>query len=252
LGWEWIIILVLAAFLAEYIDSSLGMGYGTTLTPVLLLFGIAPAVVVPAVLFSEFCTGIMAGMTHHVIGNVDFETDRRAISVVKTLVLCSVIGTVAAVLVAISISPVLVKLYIGGMVLSIGIFMAVTRRMKSSFSWSKIRIIGTVAAFNKGISGGGYGPLITGGQVLSGVPIKNAIGITSLSEGLVCFIALVMYLVLGGGIAWGYAIPMTIGALLSVPIAAWTVKKIPTRILRDGVMYLTILLGVLTLAKALL
>ena len=38
---------------AEYIDSTLGMGYGTSLTPILLLLGYSPAQVVPAVLFSE-------------------------------------------------------------------------------------------------------------------------------------------------------------------------------------------------------
>ena len=42
------------AFLAEYVDSTLGMGYGTTLTPVLLLMGYEPMQVVPAVLLSNY------------------------------------------------------------------------------------------------------------------------------------------------------------------------------------------------------
>ncbi|GAF92609.1 unnamed protein product, partial [marine sediment metagenome] len=33
------LVIFLAALFCEYIDSSLGMGYGTTLTPVLLLAG---------------------------------------------------------------------------------------------------------------------------------------------------------------------------------------------------------------------
>ena len=42
---EWTFILqvglpiVFMAFVAEYFDSSLGMGYGTSLTPILLLLG---------------------------------------------------------------------------------------------------------------------------------------------------------------------------------------------------------------------
>jgi len=47
-------VLVIGAFICEYVDSTLGMGYGTTLTPVLLLVGFAPMQIVPAILLSEF------------------------------------------------------------------------------------------------------------------------------------------------------------------------------------------------------
>ena len=60
------------AFLAEYVDSALGMGYGTTLTPVLLMMGYEPMQVVPAVLLSELFTGLFAGLAHHNEGNADF------------------------------------------------------------------------------------------------------------------------------------------------------------------------------------
>lgn len=65
-------LVVAMAFVAEYVDSSLGMGYGTTLTPVLLLLGYSPLQVVPAVLVSEFATGLTAGGLHHRVGNVHF------------------------------------------------------------------------------------------------------------------------------------------------------------------------------------
>ena len=60
------------AFLAEYVDSALGMGYGTTLTPILLMMGYEPMQVVPAVLLSELVTGLLAAMAHHVAGNANF------------------------------------------------------------------------------------------------------------------------------------------------------------------------------------
>ena len=53
--------LALLALGCEYVDSTLGMGYGTTLTPVLLLIGYEPAQIVPSVLLSEFLTGVLAG-----------------------------------------------------------------------------------------------------------------------------------------------------------------------------------------------
>ena len=60
--------IALLAFVAEYVDSTLGMGYGTTLTPVLLAFGYEPMQVVPAVLLSELFTGLLAGLAHHSAG----------------------------------------------------------------------------------------------------------------------------------------------------------------------------------------
>lgn len=65
--------IAVIAFFAEYIDSSLGMGYGTILTPILLLMNFQPLEVIPAALLSEFITGLVAGFTHHKIGNVNFK-----------------------------------------------------------------------------------------------------------------------------------------------------------------------------------
>ena len=67
------IAIAAVSFAAEYVDSSLGMGYGTTLTPVLLLFGFAPLEVVPALLVSQLLAGILSGFVHHSMGNVDLK-----------------------------------------------------------------------------------------------------------------------------------------------------------------------------------
>ena len=74
---EWIDVSIglpvaLLALVAEFIDSSLGMGYGTALAPILLLLGFPVEDVVPAVLISELATGLLAGLAHHRAGNADF------------------------------------------------------------------------------------------------------------------------------------------------------------------------------------
>ncbi|MCK4305383.1 MAG: TSUP family transporter, partial [Candidatus Eisenbacteria sp.] len=112
--------------------------------------------------------------------------------------------------------------------------------------------LGSIAAFNKGLSGGGYGPVVTGGQILAGVPEKSAVGITSFAEGIVCFVGLGLYLLLGKGIHWGLAIPLMLGAIVSVPAAAWTVKIMPANLLRRAIGYATVFLGVLTLVRVVL
>ncbi len=49
--------LLARSFVAEHVDSSTGMGYGTTLRPMLLLLGFGPQQIVPAVLLQELISG---------------------------------------------------------------------------------------------------------------------------------------------------------------------------------------------------
>jgi len=70
---EIIAIMIVCSFLFEYIDATLGMGYGTTLTPVFLLMGFDPIEIIPAVLLSQLICGLLAAICHHREGNVDFK-----------------------------------------------------------------------------------------------------------------------------------------------------------------------------------
>ena len=65
--------IIIIGCLVEYIDSTLGMGYGTALTPILLMMGFEPMQVVPAILVAELFTGLLAGVMHAKVGNVEFK-----------------------------------------------------------------------------------------------------------------------------------------------------------------------------------
>jgi len=272
--WQFFVVPTLA-FFCEYMDSTLGMGYGTTLTPVFLLMGFSPIQIVPVVLLSELLTGLLAGFFHHREGNVDLkpksadifkitkllsplgyiETFKKTVpkhlKVALLLGGCSVIGTVAAVFVAVSIPKFWLKLYIGCLVLSMGLIILVFINRRFKFSWTKITILGIVASFNKGMSGGGYGPLVTSGQVLSGVRGRSAVGITSLAEGITCLVGVIAYLLIKGSIDWKLAPWVIIGAVFSVPLSAKSVKIISDRKLKLAIAVLTITLGLFTIAKVL-
>ena len=272
-----IISLVLMAFVCEYMDSTLGMGYGTTLTPVLMLFGFTPMQIVPAVLLSELVTGVLAGFLHHWHGNVNFKpatadifkianmlsplgyidsfkkTVPLHLKVALLLALCSIVGTVAAVFVAVNIPKFWLKLYIGGLVLAMGVVILACMNRQFKFSWHKISMLGLIASFNKGMSGGGYGPVVTGGQILSGVEGKSAVGITSLAEGLTCLVGVITYMiVIKKPISWNLALWIILGAVLSVPFSVISVKKLSTKTLTLAIAMLTITLGIVTIVRTLL
>ncbi len=109
--------------------------------------------------------------------------------------------------------------------------------------------MGLIASFNKGISGGGYGPVVVGGQMLSGINEKNAVAITSLAEGLTCIVGVIVFLLTKGATNWILAPYLVIGAVLSVPLAAFSVKIIKVRYFRVIIGIATLTLGILTLGK---
>lgn len=262
------------AFICEYMDSTLGMGYGTTLTPVLLIMGYGPLQIVPVVLISELISGLLAGYFHHREGNVNLklktldlyiiskrikeighiESFRRGVprhlKVAMVLSSCSIVGTVLAVFLAVNLPKFWIKMYIGVLVLTMGIIILVCFNKSFRFSWKKIVGLGLIASFNKGISGGGYGPVVTSGQVLSGVEGKSAVGITSLAEGLTCAVGILAYIFISKKpLDLRLAPFIIIGAILSVPFSAKSVKKMTEKRLKLAIAILTISLGVFSIIK---
>lgn len=240
------------AFFCEMIDSMLGMGYGTTLTPAMLILGFQPIEIVPAALCSEFLTGITAGFFHHEFGNINLRPGNRDFNIFSLLTGLGTLGVIMAVLIAIRLPSWIVKLYIGILVMVLGLVLLLNRKENLPFSWRRIAGIGFLAAFNKGISAGGYGPIVTCGQVLSGVKGQSAIGIASISEGITSLVGVIVYLVSGSKIPWQLALPMSIGALLSVPFATFFVSRIPSKRFVPLIGGFATTLGGLTLIRLLI
>jgi len=245
--------LVVAAFICEYFDSSLGMGYGTTLTPLLIILGFSVRDIVPAVMFSQMVAGFAAGAAHHTLGNVKFNLRSHDTHIMLALASCSLIGGGVAVAFTSHVPEQYLRLWVGCLILAIGLFMLATRkRPPAPFSWVRMVFLGLLASFNKGSSGGGYGPLVMGGQILAGVNPQRAVGITALGEAITCVIYLGINTLANGLPEWRLALPLCAGALLSVPLAAYTVKLMPPTTLRGAIAYVTLFLGSLALVKVLL
>lgn len=239
----------IAAFVSEYLDSGLGMGYGTALAPILILMGYNPLKVVPAILISQLVTDIAACFCHHNLSNVDLHVKSNDFRVALFLGIISSAGVIVAAIIALAIPKWMLTLYIGLLVTAMGALILITINRPITFSWRKIGGISFLAAFNKGISGGGYGPLVMGGQLLSGVCPKNAVGITAFAEAITCFVGFIIYVVSGRELDWKLIGLLLVSATLAVPFAAITVKNINSVKLKKYVGILILILGLLTLLK---
>lgn len=106
-----------------------------------------------------------------------------------------------------------------------------------------------MAGFNKGFSGGGYGAITSGGQVLLGISEKRAIGVTLFSEGLTSLFGMFFYAYYLGFPDWRLTFPLIIGGILSIPIAGITVKHLSKETIRKVMGIIASFLGVLFIVK---
>ncbi len=241
--------VVLVCFLCELVDSSLGMGYGTALTPILLAFGYSPLQLVPSVLCSELLSGFASSYFHHDAGNVDFSRRTRDSRVALLLALGSVVGVVIGVSIAVRMPADVLRVVIGLVITGAGATIWILHNRAFTYRTWKMFALAAVASFNKALSGGGYGPLMTSGQVLSGIGGKASVGITSFAEGFTCLIGVILFLDKGQILDWDLLVPMVTGALLSVPLSTEFVRHIDETKLKRLIAAVTVLLGLFTLAK---
>jgi uncharacterized membrane protein YfcA len=241
-------VLLLCAML-EFVDSSLGMGYGTTLTPVLLLLGFEPLDLVPTILVSEFLSGFASSFFHSEAGNVRFVPGSNHLRAAVILSACSIAGVAAGVNLAVGVSTVVLKRVIGFVILGAGLYILAMASRTFHFNYVRIVLLALVASFNKAISGGGYGPLMTSGQVMSGIRGRAAVAITSLAEGFTCLIGTTLFLVAGKTITPSLLIAVVTGALLAVPLSARAVRRFREEHMKRTIAILTIALGALTVVK---
>jgi len=265
------ILIAAMAFVCEYIDSSLGMGYGTILAPVLIIMGFNPLVVIPAILLSQAVGGFTASIFHHQFQNANFHPGSRDSKVVFIVSSFGLLATVLAAIIAVNISKVFLKTYIGVLVIIMGAILL--SRFKFRFSWKRIIGLGILSAFNKGLTGGGFGPVVTSGQIISGQDSKRAVGCTTFAEAPICTAAFFTYLIARvakelprplmdmpakdflkvilaqSAFQWELVLALLFGAVIVAPFGALTTRVMHTDRLRQILGMLVIVLGIWTLAK---
>ena len=246
-------VIVLMAFAYELVDSWLGQGYGTLGSPTLILLGLSAKLVVPAMLFSQVLGDFSSAYFANRYGNVDFKgvftaDTKRAYVIMASGILGVIIASYVG---AKLISKEMMTNYVGLVVTAMGVLLLSGIVLK--FTWKKLCFLGSLSAFNKGMSGGGYGPVVAGGQTVIGVGAKNSIGITDLAEGPICIMGFLTWTFLNGVPAgeMELLLPLCIGATIAPVLGCWFTKKMTTRGVKRLMGGVILVLGLLTLAKVL-
>ncbi len=246
----WTATLITLALVTQYVSGVIGMGYGTILTPVLILLGVDPLNAISSVVASQLAGNSVLSLMHHRFGNADLrpggEESRRAI----ILGVSGIVGPLVAVILMLHMPVNLLKAYVAILMLSMSALVVLSRRVRVKYSTKKLFLIAAIASFNKGLTGGGYGPVVTAGQLILGVDPKSAVAVTSMAEFITEATAVTLY-GLAGLLNPALIAPMTAGTVLSAPLVAKTVKVAPNTTLRKVIAAGMTFLALAVLVKAL-
>ncbi|MFO8078663.1 MAG: sulfite exporter TauE/SafE family protein [Armatimonadota bacterium] len=235
------------SFMSQYVDATLGMGYGTSLTALLVLIGFPVRTVVLAVLLQQLVAGGLTSVFHHMFGNADLRPGHFHFKLAILLGGVGIVGSFIAATVAASIAEGAVDIALGGVILAMGLLIFAARHVTLQFSWARAGLIGLIAGANKGFMGGGYGPVIVAGQTVVGDTMRHAVAVTALAEALSCLGGVVGYFLMGVGMPWALTGALVAGGVISSLFAAATIRSLPEGALKSIVAVMYILLGGLML-----
>ncbi len=246
-------IFAIIGFVAQVIDSALGMGFGVISASVLLSQGIPPALVSASVNAAKLPTTGAAALSHYYHGNLNK----------KIVIAVSVFGAIGGVIGALILASlkgqaltVFVTAYlffIGALIVWRGISGIAPRLLPAAYT----RVIGFAGGLVEGI-GGSWGPIVTTSLLGSGTESRYAIGSSNFGEFIVSiavFTAFVSAYAIGhweGGadwqtVAWPVA-GLVAGGLPAAIIGGYLSKITPRRALTIAVGMLAIGIGIYRMA----
>ena len=239
---ELVLVLIIMAFIMEIVDSSLGMMYGTLLSPILIGYGFEPIIVIPAILISQAVGGISGTISHHKFKNADFKGLTRDTKIMLAMVIPGLFVVMLGVFAAVNLPKLWVKTYIGILVIIMSVLCLSPVRYR--FAWWKHYLIGVLAAFNKALTGGGFGPVTSTGGIIGGLESKVSIATTTYAEVFICLSAFVAYIFLYGSVNIVFVSSLCIGAIIGGLIGPYISSRISHKSLRIVVGILGIVSGI--------
>lgn len=230
-----VLIVALAGFAASFVDGSLGMGFGPTSSSILLSSGLNPAGVAATVNLAKVATGLTAAISHWRFGNINRRlVARLAIpgafgALIGTTILANVDGD--------QIRPILAALlFLIGLRILVRFRRPIQQRLNESDGGGDgyvagVELAGAAGGVTNGMIGA-WGPVVTPFLLHRGIAPRIVVGSANTAEVAVAVVAAGSLLAAGStGTDPTTVVAMLIGGVIASPIAAWTVRFVPARLL---------------------
>ncbi|WP_370248830.1 sulfite exporter TauE/SafE family protein [Nocardioides sp.] len=221
----------LAGGLAQFVDGTLGMGFGVTSATVLLALGVAPATASAATHAAKLPTTLISGLSHWRAGNVD-----RAVFL-RVAVPGAVGGFLGAVVLT-NISLSAAKSGMAGLLMFFGLVILLRfgfdRRLiptpANGHTARWLSPIGALGGFVDATGGGGWGPVVTPSlMTVTRFEPRRVVGTTNAAEFVVA-LSVSTGFITGAAhedIPWLPVLGLVIGGVIVAPIAARLAGRLP-------------------------
>ncbi len=236
-------------FICAYVTTSMGMGYGTILTPILLILAFETHEVIHAVLLSQAIICLPATLFHWRLGNIRLGAKNGDAKLIVSVIVAGGIAIALASFIVAELPQEVLTAYLGIVVLVMGLVLL--RMKRFAFSWKLLAGFGVFSVVNKALTGTGFGPVFTSGELISGKEPRSSIGVSSAVVGPICLFAFLSHTLVERPDDLSLAYVLVVGALPAAflgPLQTSRMKEAPARIV---VGLLTLALGVFILTNEL-
>ena len=238
------LLMMVAGFIAQMTDGSLGMGYGTISTTFLLAIGVNPAIVSSRVHSARVFSSGVSGYSHHRFGNINKKLFRA-------LVIPGVLGAVLGATLAVYAKEysTYVRIPLSFYTIYLGYYI-IRKAFSKRIQQDKVKGAGWLASaggFLDAFAGGGWGALVTSTLISKRKSTRYVIGSVCLAEFFVVFASATTFFILLKHIPIFDVLGLIFGGVIAAPIAARLVGKIPVKKVLIGVGVLVILTSTITL-----
>ncbi|MFP5042334.1 TSUP family transporter [Parasediminibacterium sp. JCM 36343] len=241
------LLMVLAGFMAQMADGSLGMGYGTISTVFLLAIGVNPAIVSSRVHSARVFSSGVSGYSHHRFGNINKK-------LFSALVIPGIIGAISGAALAVFAKEyaIYVRIPLSFYTIYLGYYI-IRKAFAKKIVQDSVKNAGWLACaggFLDAFAGGGWGALVTSTLIAKRKTTRYVIGSVCLAEFFVVFASATTFFILLKHIPILDVLGLILGGVVAAPIAARLVGKIPVKKVLIGVGILVILTSTNTLVKS--
>jgi uncharacterized membrane protein YfcA len=230
-----LLVMLIVGYLAQFVDGTLGMGYGVFSASLLVSIGLYPVVASASVHTAEIFTTLLSGISHFKLGNVKRD-------LVLSLAIPGVIGGVTGAYFLASVPGKTIKPFVAAILLMMGLVILyrflvwknpITFEQNGHSRW-KLTLLGLVAGFMDAVGGGGWGPIATPSLILNGNDEpRQVVGSVNLVEFFVTLAETLTFLISVGPKAfrWDIVVALLVGGAIAAPSAAFLCKKLPAKAL---------------------
>ncbi|HEY8689505.1 MAG TPA: TSUP family transporter [Chitinophagaceae bacterium] len=242
------LIMFITGFIAQMVDGSLGMGYGTISTTFLLANGVNPAIVSSRVHSARVFSSGVSGYSHHRFGNINKK-------LFKALVIPGVVGAIIGATLAyfgqkysvyVRIPLSIYTAYLGYFILR-----KAFRKYKIEDKIKRAGILASAGGFMDAFAGGGWGTLVTSTLISKRKSPRYVIGSVCLAEFFVVLASSITFFIFLKSLPFADIAGLIIGGLIAAPIAARLVGKLPLKAMFIAVGIFVIITSFFTLWKTL-